>query len=335
MFTVMSEAKRKRVFSGIQPTGNIHIGNYLGAIRHWASSQVGFDNIFCIVDLHAITTSQDPRMLRTRIRQAATLLFAAGIDPRLSAVFVQSHVSAHAELAWILNCLIPMGWMQRMTQFKEKSQKQKERVLVGLFDYPALMAADILLYETDLVPVGEDQKQHLELTRDVAQRFNSTYGLTFKLPEPVIPRKGARIMGLDDPTKKMSKSGSRPGHAVYLLDSPEEIRSKIMGATTDSLREIHFDKGRPALHNLLVIYELFTGLRRAEIEARFKGKGYIDLKRDLAEVIIEGLRPVQQRYRELTMDAAYIDSLLVGGVSKVRPIAEKTLLIVKEKIGLR
>lgn len=325
---------KKRVFSGIQPTGDIHIGNYLGAIRAWVASQATCDNIFCIVDLHATTVRQDPQNLKAKIREVAGLLFAAGIDPKLSVVFVQSHIGAHAELAWILNCFIPMGWMHRMTQFKEKSKKQKEQVNVGLFDYPALMAADILLYETDLVPVGEDQKQHLELTQDVARRFNSIYGETFKNPEPVIPKIGARIMGLDDPTKKMSKSEKESGHAINLLDSPDLIRSKLMKATTDSLRDIRFDKNRPGIYNLLVLYELFTELSRPEIKTRFEGKGYADLKRELAEVMIEGLRPLQSRYRELTANAGHIDSLLTEGASKARPVAEKTLSLVKNKIGL-
>lgn len=327
-------AMKKRVFSGIQPSGNIHIGNYLGAIRHWVASQAELENIFCIVDLHAITIPQEPKILKSKIREVAGLLFAAGIDPKLSAVFVQSHISAHAELAWILNCFMPMGWMQRMTQFKEKSQKQKEQVSVGLFDYPALMAADILLYEADFVPVGEDQKQHVELTRDVAQRFNSIYGETFKLPEPAISKIGARIMGLDDPTRKMSKSEKQPGHAIHLLDSPDAIRSKIMKATTDSLREVSFDESRLGIYNLLVIYELFTGRSRPDIEAQFEGKGYGDFKRELAEVIIEGLHPFQSRYRELTADPTRIDYWLAGGASKVRSIAEKTLTIVKDKVGL-
>ena len=325
---------KQRVFSGIQPTGNIHIGNYLGAMRHWVASQAQFQNIFCIVDLHAITTQQQPATLKAKTRETAGLLLAAGLEPQMSAVFVQSDISAHAELAWILNCFIPVGWMQQMTQFKDKSQKQKGDVNVGVFDYPALMAADILLYQTDLVPVGEDQKQHLELTRDVAQRFNSTYGETFKVPEPVVPKTGARIMGLDDPTKKMSKSEEQEGHAIYLLDSPDGIRAKIMGATTDSLHEVRFDEGRPGMYNLLVIYELFTGMTTPEIEKRFEGKGYADFKRELAEVIIEELRPVQSRYRALMSDAAHIDSLLAEGAARVRPIADRTLKIVKNKIGL-
>ena len=325
---------KKRVFSGIQPTGNIHIGNYLAAIRQWVDSQSKYDNVFCIVDLHAITVPQDPRLLRAKTRELAGLLFAAGIDPNKSALFIQSHIPAHAELAWILNCFIPMGWMQRMTQFKEKSAALKETVSTGLFDYPALMAADILLYETDLVPVGEDQRQHVELTRDVAGRFNSIYGETFRLPEAVLAETGARIMGLDDPTKKMSKSETNEGHAIGLLDSPDAIRAKISRATTDSLREIRFDETRPGIYNLLTIYERFSGSSRAEIEGRFQGKGYGDFKRELAELVVESLSPLQSRYRELTAEPRYIDRLLEQGASKVRPVAERTIRAVKEKIGL-
>jgi tryptophanyl-tRNA synthetase len=325
---------KKRVFSGIQPTGNIHIGNYLGAIRPWVTSQAEFDNMFCVADLHAITIPQEPRTLKSKIREVAGLLFAAGIDPKLSAVFVQSHMRAHAELAWILDCCIPLGWMQRMTQFKQKSPQQKAQASVGLFNYPALMAADILLYQTDLVPVGEDQTQHLELTRDVAQRFNAIYGETFTVPEPVVPELGARIMGLDDPTKKMSKSERRPGHAIYLLDSPDAIRAKVLRAVTDSQRWIRFDETRPGMYNLLVIYELFSGLSRPDIEAQFAGKGYGDFKRELAEVIIEGLRPVQSRHRALMAEATHIDALLAEGAARVRPIAEQTSAIVRDKIGL-
>ncbi len=325
---------RKRVFSGIQPTGNLHIGNYLGAIRHWVDSQSQYENIFCVVDLHAITVAQDPQVLRPKTREVAALLLAAGIDPGQSAVFIQSHIPAHSELAWILNCFIPMGWMQRMTQFKEKSRKQKEEVSTGLFDYPALMAADILLYETDLVPVGEDQKQHVELTRDVARRFNSIYGDIFKMPEPIINKVGARIMSLDDPTKKMSKSEINQGSAINLLDSPDEIRSKIMKATTDSFNSIRFDENHPAIHNLLVIYEVFSGLDRVEIESRFEGKGYAVLKKELAEVIIEYLKPMHLRFQQLVDEPSYIDQLLNEGVAKIRPIADKTLASVKDAIGL-
>lgn len=326
--------RKKRVFSGIQPTGDIHLGNYLGAIQHWVSIQSEFDCIYCVVDLHAITIPQDPKNLKTKIREVAALLMAAGLNPEQTVVFVQSHITAHAELTWILNCFTPIGWMQRMTQFKEKSEKQKERVSVGLFDYPALMAADILLYDTDLVPVGEDQKQHLEFTRDLAQRFNTMYGETFVLPDASIPKIGARIMGLENPTKKMSKSEGGEGNAINLLDSPDEIRSKIKRATTDSLREIRFDESRHGIHNLLVIYELFTGQKRGDIETRFEGKGYADLKNELAEVVVEGLRPVQSRYKELTEDPEHMDKLLSEAADRVRPTADRVLTKVKERIGI-
>lgn len=325
---------KKRVFSGIQPTGDIHIGNYLAAIKHWVKMQDSYNCIFCIVDMHAITIPQDQKVLKAKIREVSGLLLAAGIDHERSIIFIQSHVSAHTELAWILNCFIPMGWMQRMTQFKEKTQKQREQVSVGLFDYPALMAADILLYDTDAVPVGEDQKQHVEMARDTAQRFNSIYGETLKLPEPFIPDIGARIMGLDDPTRKMSKSEENTGHAINLLDPPDTIRNKIMRATTDSLREIRFDENRPGIFNLLTIYQLFTGVSNKEIEAHFEGKGYADFKKALAEVVVEGLRPLQERYRELTSESGRIDAILAEGAAKAHPAAEKTLAAVKDRIGL-
>ena len=325
---------KKRVFSGIQPTGDLHIGNYLGAIQHWVKIQHERDCIYCVVDLHAITIPQDPKILKAKIREVAGLLIASGIDPNIASVFVQSHVHEHSELTWILNCFIPMGWMRRMTQFKEKSQKQKEEVSTALFDYPALMAADIILYNTDEVPVGEDQKQHVELARDVAQRFNSIYGDTLTVPRAVIASAGARIMALDDPAQKMSKSEEQPGRVINLLDSPDDIRGKIMRATTDSLREIRFDENRPGINNLLVIYEQFAGQGREEIESRFEGKGYADLKRELAEVVVEGLKPVQSRYRELTADPNHIDRLLAEGADKVRPTAEKTLALVSERVGI-
>ncbi|MFA5309826.1 MAG: tryptophan--tRNA ligase [Dehalococcoidales bacterium] len=325
---------KKRVFSGIQPTGNIHIGNYLGATRRWAAEQDNYDNIFCIVDLHAITVPQDPVTLKAKTREVTGLLLAAGIDPRRSILFVQSHVHEHAELAWILNCFIPMGWMGRMTQYKEKSGKQKEQVSVGLFDYPALMAADILLYRTDVVPVGDDQKQHVELARDAAQRFNNIFGETFVLPEPRIGEVGARIMGLDDPTRKMSKSEEAPNHAIALLDTPDVIRRKIMRATTDSQTTVVFDAGRPGIYNLLTIYRTITGEKKEDIEARFQGKGYGDFKKALAEVVVECLRPLQARYQEFTADPAIIDGILTDGAAKARPLAAATLAEVKKRVGL-
>ncbi len=325
---------KKWVFSGIQPSGNLHIGNYLGALKNWVASQQEANNVFCIVDLHAITVPQDPKILKQKIREVAGIYFAAGIDPQQSIVFVQSDVSAHAELAWILNCFTPMGWMGRMTQFKEKSGNQKESVSVGLFDYPALMAADILLYDTDEVPVGEDQKQHVEITRDIAQRFNSIYGETFKLPKPVIPKSGARIMDLIEPTKKMSKSDDRSGHTLNLLASSDEIHSQIMGATTDSQKEIKFDPARPGIYNLLEIYEGVSGESRAEIESRFEGKGYGEFKKDLAEKVVEFLEPFKKRYQELMDNPSHIELLLKEGKEKAEAIAVKKLEEVKDRVGL-
>lgn len=324
-----------RLFSGIQPTGLLHIGNYLGAIKNWVDLQKKYSSLFCIVDYHAITLPQKPRALHQSIIDAAAIVIACGIDPERSPLFIQSHVSAHTELTWILNCFIPMGWMERMTQFKEKVQKgRKERVSVGLFDYPALMAADILLYQTDVVPVGEDQKQHVELTRDVAQRFNNQYGKTFTIPKAITPKAGSRIMGLDNAGKKMSKSEKAYGHAIFLLDSVDDIQKKIMGATTDSLREVRFDEKRAEMYNLLTIYELFTNKKRKDIEKHFEGKGYADFKQELAQVVIEGLRPIVNKYKKLTSDTSYLYSVLEKGADTVRPIARKTLENVKNKIGL-
>ena len=325
---------KKRVFSGIKPSGDLTIGHFLGAIRHWVKMQDEYDCIYCIVDMHAITVPQDPKVLHAWTREVTGLYLAAGIDPKRSIVFVQSHIPAHAELAWILNCFIPMGWMQRMTQFKEKSIKLKEQVSTGLFDYPALMAADILLYNTDVVPVGDDQKQHVELARDTAQRFNSIFGDTFTLPEPLIAKVGARIMGLDDPTRKMDKSETASGHAIKLLDPPDVIMKKLARATTDSQKEIVFDETRPGVYNLLVIYELFSGMSRNHIEAHFEGKGYAGLKKELGELVVEGLRPLQERYRQITADPAYIESILADGANHARPMAEKTLAMVKARVGL-
>ncbi len=325
---------KKRIFSGIQPSGDIHIGNYLGAIRYWVAAQDKNDCVFSIVDLHAISVFQSPEILKRRTREVAGLLIAAGVDPQRSTLFIQSRISAHAQLAWILNCSIPMGWMQRMTQFKDKSRKAKDSVSVGLFDYPALMAADILLYDTDLVPVGEDQTQHMELTRNIAERFNAVYGSIFRVPEALIPEVGARIMALDDPNTKMSKSDTHGNHALNLLDDPDTIRVKIAKATTDSHREIRFDRNRPGVYNLLVIYELFTGLSRQDIENRFWNRGYTDLKEELAEAVVENLRPMQNRYRQLTQDASRIDAFLDEGAAKAQVMAEKKLRLVKERIGL-
>ncbi|MCC7206526.1 MAG: tryptophan--tRNA ligase, partial [Anaerolineae bacterium] len=294
----MTDHKKQRpprIFSGIQPSGNLHIGNYLGALKQWVQLQTEYECFYCVVDLHAITVQQDPAQLREATLRNAAIYLAAGIDQKYSTVFVQSHVSAHADLAWILGCFTPMGWLNRMTQFKDKAAKQQaESVSAGLFTYPTLMAADILLYQADLVPVGDDQKQHLELTRDLAQRFNSLYGETFTLPDAFIPKAGARIMGLDEPTAKMSKSDNSDLHAVDILDTPDRIRKKVMRAVTDSGREIRFstEPERAGVNNLLTIYQAFTGETREAIESRFEGKGYGDLKKAVAEATVEGLRPV-------------------------------------------
>ena len=325
---------KKRVFSGIQPTGNIHLGNYLGAIKQWVSSQDEYENIFCIVNSHAITTRQDPAELRQKTFELAGILLACGIDTNKSSLFIQSQIDEHPALAWILDCHIPMGDMNRMTQFKDKSNKNPKNINVGLFNYPALMAADILLYQAHNVPVGEDQKQHLELTRNVAIRFNREYGECFRIPEPIIPKVGARIMGLDDPHSKMSKSAKGENHAIFLLDSPDIITRKIKKAITDSQTEIVFDESRPGLYNLLCIYEIFTQKSRQDIESEFVGKGYGHLNSAIAEVLVESLRPIQESYAKISQDKAYIQSVLDSSADSIRPIAKTTYDKAKQLIGL-
>ncbi|MBI2503753.1 MAG: tryptophan--tRNA ligase [Candidatus Latescibacteria bacterium] len=326
---------KKRVFSGIKPSGTLHLGNYLGAIRNWVADQDRCENIFCVVDQHAITVDYEPAALRQSVRELVGLYLACGLDPEHCALFVQSHVPEHTELAWLFNCITPMGWLQRMTQFKEKSEEQREQVSAGLFTYPALMAADILLYQTHEVPVGEDQKQHVELARDLAQRFNHLFGETFVLPEPVIRKVGARVMGLDDPTKKMSKSTEGDGHGIGLLDPPALIRKKLSRATTDSQRQIVFDPARPGVFNLLTIFQALSGQSREEIEAHFAGKGYAQLKGDLAELVIAALEPIQARYHQITSAPEYIDQVLAQGVVRLRPLVESTMLRVRQAMGLR
>lgn len=322
----------KRIFSGIQPTGNIHLGNYLGALRNWVALQHEYESFFCIVNLHAITVPQDPKLLAAKTRELARIYLAAGIDPNVSTIFVQSDVSQHAELTWILNCIARMSELERMTQFKDKARRQTESVAVGLFDYPVLMASDILLYQTDLVPVGEDQKQHLELTRDLAIRFNRDYGDTFRIPDPYIPKVGSRIMSLSDPAKKMSKSDDDPNGCVMLLDDAEIIQRKFKRAVTDSGTEIRFDDSRPAITNLLTIYHLITGQPTQEVEAHFEGKGYAQLKAQIAEVTVEFLRPLQQRVRDITDER--LDHILGEGRERAKKIAGATLEQVFEKMGI-
>jgi tryptophanyl-tRNA synthetase len=322
----------KRIFSGVKPSGPLHLGNYLGAFRNWVELQHDYESLFCIVNQHAITVPQDPEELAERTRMTARIYVALGIDPKISTIFVQSDVAAHTELTWLLNCIARVSELERMTQFKDKARKQRENLSVGFFDYPVLMAADILLYQTDLVPVGEDQKQHLELARDLAIRFNRDFGETFRVPEPFIPKVGARIMSLSDPQKKMSKSDEDPHGCVMLLDTDETVRRKFKRAVTDSGTEIRFDEERPAINNLLTIYQLLTNQQPADIEAHFAGKGYAQLKGDLADVTIEFLRPLQERVREIS--DAELDGVLNEGRERAEQIARETLKAAKERVGL-
>ena len=333
--TSESDSRRPRVFSGVQPSGTLHIGNWLGAIRRWAAEQDHKENYFCVVDMHAITLPVDPERLRHLTRQVAALYVAAGLDPDRSTIFVQSHVRAHAECCWILNCVTPLGWLERMTQFKAKSG-QRESISTGLLDYPVLQAADILLYDADEVPVGEDQKQHVELARDIAGRFNRIYGDTFALPAAVLPTTGARIRAFNDPSRKMSKSEAHiRGHAVELIDEPDEIRYVIRRAVTDPGREIVFSDSpqKAGVNNLLEIYELLTGASRRDVEAHFEGKGYVALKEEVAEAVIEALRPIRGRYHQLMADSAELDRLLTVGAERARSVAEPKILEVKQKVG--
>ena len=322
-----------RIFSGIQPSGELHIGNYLGALKNWVRIQNDYECIFCIVDLHAVTVYQDPAELRAKILEIAALYLAAGIDPKDCAVMVQSAVPAHAELAWMLTCVTPIGWLERMTQYKVKAAKQ-ESVGDGILQYPVLMAADILLYQAGIVPVGEDQAQHLELTRDIAQRFNSLYTDTFVVPNTSLPTIGARVMGLDDPSQKMSKSATGLNHAVALLDPPAKIRKTIMRATTDSNPAVDFETAGPGVLNLLSIYQAFSGEPDEAMKARFTGMRYGDLKKQVAEMVVAHLEPFQQRYREITADPAYLAAVLRDGAERVAPIANSTVHTVKQRMGL-
>ncbi|GAA7282350.1 tryptophan--tRNA ligase [Helicobacter pylori] len=323
---------KKRVFSGIQPTGQIHLGNYLGAIKHWVEMQDEYENLFCIVNSHAITLPIDPIFLKSQTYELVKLLLACGISPKQSGLFIQSEVDEHPALAWLLNCQVSMGEMQRMTQFKDKSLKNPKSVNVGLFNYPILMASDILLYQSDLVPVGEDQKQHLELTRNIAEKFNRDFGNCFKVPEPLIAKVGARVMGLDDPKVKMSKSHQGANHAIFLLDEPDVIVRKIKKAATDSMGVIAFDEKREGIFNLLNIYMLLSNESPESIEERFKNKGYGDFKKELAEVMIQALKPIQERYKEISDDE--VKAILNCGAKKARPLAQATYQKAKELMGL-
>jgi len=322
---------KARVFSGVQPTGHLHIGNYLGAIQNFVRLQHEYECIFCVVDLHAITVYQDPAELRQKVREIAALFIACGINPQVASLMVQSSVSGHAELGWLLTCVTPLGWLERMTQYKDKSAKQ-ETIGSGLLQYPVLMAADILLYQAKIVPVGDDQSQHLELTRDIAQRFNSLYGDTFTVPATKLPTHGARVMGLDDPEKKMSKSATGTGHSIGLLDDLAQAKKKIMRATTDSNPFVDFETMGAGVKNLLGIYQAFSGASTEELQAEFAGLRYGDLKKKVAEQVAVSLEPIQARYREVI--TGNLDEILRQGTERILPIAQETVRLTKERMGV-
>ncbi|GKX31259.1 tryptophan--tRNA ligase [Vallitalea longa] len=325
--------KKKVIFSGIQPTGVITLGNYLGAIKNWTRLQDDYNCLFCVVDMHSITVRQDPVLLRKRARDLLTLYIAAGLDPEKNIMYYQSHVSGHAELAWILSCFTYMGELNRMTQFKEKAAKHNTNINAGLFTYPVLMAADILLFQSDLVPVGHDQKQHLEITREIATRFNNIYGDVFTIPEPYIGKVGAKIMSLQEPTKKMSKSDENPNGYISILDDLGAIRNKIKRAVTDSDREVTYSEDKPGVKNLIDIYSSVTGETTESSMKVFEGKGYGDLKKIVGEVVVDELRPIQERFKELQKNKDYIDGIIKKNGETANYLATKTLRKVQKKVG--
>lgn len=329
---------KQRVLSGVQPTGNLHLGNYLGAIRNWVEGQSQYDNFFCVVDLHAITVPHNPATLAADTYTIAALYLACGIDLDHSTIFVQSHISAHSELTWLLNCITPINWLQDMIQFKEKAIKQGENVSAGLLDYPVLMASDILLYDADIVPVGEDQKQHLELTRDIAARFNHLFSQEeeeiLKIPEPLIRTEGARVMSLTDGTRKMSKSDPSELSRINLLDSPETITKKIKRCKTDSVRGLEFDNSeRPECNNLLTLYAILSGQTKDQVATECQDMGWGQFKPLLAEATVEALKPIQEKYKAVMGDRAYLESVLKEGREKAEAVANETLSRVKTALG--
>jgi tryptophanyl-tRNA synthetase len=329
---------KQRILSGVQPTGNLHLGNYLGAIRNWVENQQDYDNFFCVVDLHAITVPHDPKQLAQNTYAIAALYLACGIDLEYSTIFVQSHVSAHSELTWLLNCITPLNWLERMTQYKEKALKQGENVSVGLLDYPVLMAADILLYNADKVPVGEDQKQHLELTRDIVIRINDKFGNkekpVLKLPEPLIRKEGARVMSLTDGTKKMSKSDESELSRINLLDPPDVIQKKIKKCKTDPIKGLVFDDpDRPECHNLLTLYTILSGKSTSDVAIEAQDMGWGQFKPLLTETVIESLKPIQDKYQSIMDDKNYLQSVLKDGQHKAETVANETLIRVKNALG--
>lgn len=324
---------KKIVFSAIQPSGNLHLGNYLGAISQWTEMQDKYQCIFCVVDYHAITVKQDPKILKQKITEVVRIYLAAGINPKKSIIFQQSDIKEHTELAWILNTITKISDLNKMTQFKEKTGDKRESVGVGLFDYPVLMAADILLYNTDIVPVGEDQIQHVELTKTLARRFNSQFSEIFKIPEVQIKKEGARILGLDDPTKKMSKSASSEANYIALTDDPLKAKKKIMRATTDSENSIKFDKEKkPGISNLLNIYSILANKRIGELEKKYANKGYGDFKKDLAEIVAEFLNNFQKEYKKISENK--VREIMKSGAGQIKPIAEETVGRVKGAMGI-
>lgn len=325
--------QKKRTLSLIQPSGILTLGNYLGALKNWVAMQEEYDCIYGVADLHAITVRQDPAKFRQQIKMTCALLPAIGLDPEKSILFVQSHVSAHAELGWVLSCYTQFGEMSRMTQFKDKSQKHADNINVGLFSYPALMAADILLYQPDFVPVGADQKQHVEITRDIAMRFNNLYGDVFKVPEPFIPKTGARVKSLQEPTKKMSKSDENPNSWVGILDTPDEIMRKFKRAVTDSDAKVCVGEGKDGINNLIGIYSAITGMTDEQVTAQFEGKGYGDFKKAVGEVVVEELRPVREKYEQLVSEKGYVEEMYKAGAEKASRIAGRTLGKAMKKIG--
>ena len=328
---------KPRVLSGAQPTGSLHLGNYLGALKQWAAHQDDRDNLFCVVDLHALTIPEaiDPNQLREKSRQTAAMYIASGIDPKKSSIFIQSHVREHTELCWILNCVTPLGWLERMTQFKTKAEGRKS-VGTGLLDYPVLQAADILLYDANLVPVGEDQKQHIELTRNIALRFNNLFGEVFVVPDPAIPVAGARVMGFDEPEVKMSKSiaVARPHHAVALMDTPKKLKKTIMRAVTDSGCDYAVETCSPGVRNLMNILSAMNGESVEQIAARYAGQGYGYLKKEVAEAAEAELGPVRAEYTRLMDDMGYLDGILSDSTARVRGIAEGTMARVRAAVGI-
>ncbi len=324
---------KKTIFSGVQPSGMLTIGNYLGSIKNWSEFQETYNCLYCVVDLHAITVRQEPAELRRRTYETLALYIASGLNPEKNTLFVQSHVPAHAELAWALNCYTMFGELSRMTQFKDKSKKYASNINAGLFTYPVLMASDILLYQTDLVPVGVDQMQHIELTRDIANRFNQVYGDTFKIPEGFIPKAGAKVMSLAEPDKKMSKSDTNKNASVYILDSKDDIIKKFKRAVTDSDTAVCRAEGKDGINNLMTIYTAFTGKTDAEIESEFSGKGYGDFKLAVGETVADALAPVHKRFDELMSDKGYLEAVMKDSSAKAAYLARKTLSKVYRKLG--